>query len=323
MKVTVIVPVYNTEKYVAKCIQSILSQTFGDFELIIVDDGSTDQSGSVCEKFAQEDNRIVLIHKENAGQGVARNLALERAQGQYFAFLDSDDYWDENYLESMLEVIEQENADISICDFRRVNSQYQMCPQAKERKKSRVYSGVEAARTALYWKDFGVAPWAKLYKRSVWEGVRFKEDRIYEDLATTYLVYLNAKRVAFTSKQLMSYYLRENSDIRISFNERKMMTITTAEEIVAYANSNCRLLRKPAYSRAVASGFFIYLQIPDDPIYAGDKKRCIDIIRRYRWPVITDCHARRKTWCAAVLSLFGVNCVQKVFRSMKKRNPLF
>ena len=324
MKVSVIIPIYNTEQYLNKCIDSVLNQTMRDFELLLIDDGSKDSSGMICDTYAQQDSRVRVVHKENAGQGVARNLAMDMAAGEYYAFLDSDDYWDADYLEKMLWLTETQNAEIAVCEYRNVDHNYRPVGNKKEDGSVEVMSGVEAAKQALYWKKFGVAPWAKLWKAELWKGVRFKEDRIYEDLATTYQVYVKAARVAFVHKAYMTYYLRLNSDARMAFNNRKMMTLVTAEEILKFAREECPALLPAAHSRAVASAFFLYLQMPQDPaLYREEKKQCVDMIRKHRKYVVFDRHTRKKTWGGAVLSYLGMGTVRRIFMRLKKGNPVF
>lgn len=324
MKVSVIIPVYNTEQYLNKCIDSVLNQTMGNFELILIDDGSKDTSGMICDSYAAQDPRVRVVHKENAGQGVARNLAMDMASGEYYAFLDSDDYWDVDYLEKMLELIQTQDVQIAVCEYRNVDHNYNPVGSREENGSIDTMTGIEAAQEALYWKRFGVAPWAKLWKAELWKDVRFKEDRIYEDLATTYQVYAKASRVAFVHKSYMTYYLRQNSDARMAFNSRKMMTLVTAEEILKYAETQCPALLPAAHSRAVASGFFLYLQMPQDPtLYPDEKKQCIDMIRKHRKYVVFDRNTRKKTWGAAVLSYLGIHAVEFVFRMMKKKNSYF
>ena len=115
--ISVIVPVYNVEKYLVQCINSILNQTIKNLEIILVDDGSLDNSGKICDEFSKKDDRIVAIHKENNGLSSARNAGLEIANGNYIGFVDSDDWLDEHMYEILLKLIKENNSDISCCDF--------------------------------------------------------------------------------------------------------------------------------------------------------------------------------------------------------------
>ncbi|NST07596.1 glycosyltransferase, partial [Enterococcus faecalis] len=114
-KISIIVPVYNVEKYLEKCVRSILAQTFTDFELILVDDGSPDSSGAMCDQFAEQDQRVKVIHKENGGLSDARNAGIEIATGEYLGFVDSDDYIADDMYELLYTNIVKEDADLSIC----------------------------------------------------------------------------------------------------------------------------------------------------------------------------------------------------------------
>ncbi|MDY6045843.1 MAG: glycosyltransferase family 2 protein, partial [Anaerobutyricum sp.] len=116
-EISMIVPVYQVEKYIAQCIESVINQTFHDFELILIDDGSKDNSGKICDSYAEKDNRIRVIHTENKGAAAARNMGLEQASGRYITFLDGDDYLAENMLERLYEVIDGSEYDVVVCDF--------------------------------------------------------------------------------------------------------------------------------------------------------------------------------------------------------------
>ena len=119
--ISVIVPVYNVEKYIDKCIKSIISQDYTNLEIWLVDDGSTDSSGEVCDKYAESDQRIIVIHKDNGGLSDARNVALDRMQGKYVLFIDSDDYIEKNYISYLYMLLKDYQSDISICNFKYVN----------------------------------------------------------------------------------------------------------------------------------------------------------------------------------------------------------
>ena len=122
-RISVIVPIYNTEKYLARCIESILCQTYTNLEIILVDDGSTDKSGDICDFYARKDNRVKVVHKENGGAAAARNFALNMVTGQYIGFVDSDDYTDIEMYQKLYEKAKQENADIVVCGYYGVQEQ--------------------------------------------------------------------------------------------------------------------------------------------------------------------------------------------------------
>ena len=254
---------------------------------------------------------------------IARNLALDRAAGDCILFLDSDDFLDPDCVEKLCALIQAHDADIAACGFRFVDAECRAVrPRGRQKGGVRIDSGVDAARMVLYQKELDAMPWAKLYRASVWRNVRFAEDRLYEDLATTYLAFLNAKKAVYDAMPRMTCCLRENSDLRMAFCARKMMMLTTATEIVAYAEKICPALLRAARCRAVAAGFFLYLQMEreHDP---AEKERCLKVIRKYRKDVMFDRSARRKTRIAALLSFIGMGAVRMIYHYKKKQDPLF
>lgn len=170
-EVSMIVPVYQVEKYIAQCIESVLNQTFQDFELILVDDGSKDQSGMICDLYAAKDDRITVIHTENRGAAAARNTGMERAKGRYITFLDGDDYLAENMIERLYEVIEHSAYDVVVCDF------LNLLPDEKDNfivhLQERTVSGRDVLEHLKNEKSYGVwtVVWNKIYKRETLENL--------------------------------------------------------------------------------------------------------------------------------------------------------
>lgn len=322
--ISVIVPIYNTESFLNCCIESVLKQTYYNLELILVNDGSTDNSAEICNYYKMLDKRVKIIHKENGGQGSARNLGIEECKGKIIAFLDSDDYWDKDYLRSLYNIMREENSDIVVCAYQYVDEQNM---KMKGNKKCtgvvENYLAIEAVQIMLYFTRFGVAPWSKLYKKELWNDIRFVEDRIYEDLATTYRIFEKAKHVTYIDTAYMNYRIRKGSDIHRPFEVRKMKTMDTAEEILRYTQINIPEAYKAAKSRMVATSFFILLQIdPYNKLLENERIRCEKQIKKYRFEVMLDCHSRTKTRVGALLSYLGFPVVRYIFRIVKRKNSL-
>ncbi len=185
-KVSVIVPVYNVEKYLGECIDSVLAQTYNDWELLLVDDGSTDDSGKICDRYAADDERINVIHKKNAGVAAARNTALDRVKSEYVMFLDPDDYWlDNRTLEYMLAKAEETGADIVRGDYRAVDERGETLFERPVNDKKQVCIGkklspAEFVTQVVQWEFF---LWLLLFKHSVIEAERFNEGQVFlEDM---------------------------------------------------------------------------------------------------------------------------------------------
>lgn len=259
--VSVIVPVYNTEKYLKKCVDFIRNQTYQNLEIWLVDDGSTDSSGAICDEYAQLDNRIHVIHKENAGQGVARNTALDRCTGEYIAFVDSDDWVAENFAEKLVQEIEKSNADICMCGYcghtgiRTVNVTHTHCVL------NSTYEIVEHLVTTT---DISGMACDKLFRRHLFECNRFPAVRANEDAYLIYDVLPTCKKVVILEDCLYHQLIRPGSTERSNFSEKNYALIGAAEKLMGIikdsypdlypyiqfkaADDICHLLYKVVYS---------------------------------------------------------------------------
>lgn len=194
-EISMIVPVYQVEKYIAQCIESVLNQTFQDFELILIDDGSKDNSGIICDSYAAKDDRILVIHTENRGAATARNAGLELAAGRYIAFLDGDDYLAENMLARLYEAIEHSEYDIVVCDF--LNLLLDEKDNFIVHLQEKTVSGRDVLEHLKNEKNYGVwtIVWNKIYKREVMEKLRFPDGKYFEDEFFSNQLYLNSNQI--------------------------------------------------------------------------------------------------------------------------------
>lgn len=223
VKVSIIVPVYNVEKYLEKCIDSILNQTFHEFELILVDDGSNDLSGEICEKYKKNDFRIRVIHKKNGGLSSARNSGLSIAKGEYISFIDSDDYIDKDMISILYNNIIKNEADISICDYYEVYSNEKKIERVNCDNVEVVMNNTEALNKIYEEKGWlYVVAWNKLYKKELFENIKFMEGKIHEDEIIAHELLYNAKRIVYTNKKLYYYLQRKDSIMGESFNIKKL-----------------------------------------------------------------------------------------------------
>lgn len=205
--ISVIVPVYKVEKYIHKCIDSILNQTFRDFELFLVDDGSPDNCGKICDEYSTKDDRIIVIHKENGGLSDARNVAIDRANGEYLTFIDSDDYVAPDYLESLYNALIQSDSDIAISNITTFaeNGQYDN-EFYKITDKIEVLEGKDIFST-IYRPN----ACAKLYKRFIFDDIRYPVERLYEDAFVYHDVLSKANRIVLTGVNSYYYLVRDDS----------------------------------------------------------------------------------------------------------------
>lgn len=298
--VSIVVPVYNVAEYVGVCINSLVSQTYKNIEIFLVDDGSTDNSTEICKDWAARDSRIIFIHKANGGAASARNAALDRCRGQYITFVDSDDYIDDNYIEVLHAAIEKTRADISICGWKNETDSVLRKPDTA--KGSVIYSKIEAMNKLLYQEEFDTAMWAKLYKAELFEEIRFPEGNIYEDIAIIYKVFEMAEQVVYVSYEGYHYLLREAGTTLKRFTTKKMDLIDVVEEMEAYILEQCPEVQSAMRSKFVRANFHIYLQIPQEREFATERMRIENNINKYRRSVLKDKRTRRGTKAALLLS---------------------
>ena len=264
--VSVIVPIYMVEPYLKRAVDSIRNQTYQNLEIILVDDGSKDQCGRICDDYAKADNRIVVIHKENGGLSDARNAGLDIARGEYIMFVDSDDYIAPDCVETLLGCLKEHDADVSMCSYAVTDStEFDESIFAagrnneKEKKQSKEwkiktdnhksdgheYDGsVEICdrrkllsnlydanhRDATYF----IVSWNKIYKASLWDGIRFPKGKIHEDEATTYKIYDRAKKGIYLHKPLYGYFTAPDSITRARFNIKRLQWMDALDDRIAY-----------------------------------------------------------------------------------------
>ena len=218
-KISIIVPVYNAEKYLRKCVDSILNQTFKDFELILVDDGSIDTSGKICDEYNLKDNRIKVIHKENGGLSSARNAGLDIAQGEYIGFVDSDDWIELDVYEELYKICKENDTDVGI-----VGINYGGASEKKKSKKIEIYSNKLILDDLVYnkGKEITWPAWNKLWLKKVIGESRFKEGRIYEDGLFLYSLSSKIKKVAKIDYEAYNYRMDNESITRSKISKKQV-----------------------------------------------------------------------------------------------------
>lgn len=236
--ISVIIPVYNVENYLERCLDSVLNQSYENLEVILVDDGSTDNSGSICDEFATKDTRIKVIHKENGGLSSARNKGLEDMTGSYLTFIDSDDVIHKDMIKNMYSVSLDNNAQIAVCEFQEFYSD--CAPEIAE--EPQVEYRIVDRKSALLMYDgcYGtlmLSACNKLYKRAVFEEIRFPLGRKCEDLATIYKVVFNYERVAVLKNKYYYYFIRTNS-IMHSSKRPTFDAVMAFDEFIQYCEIN-------------------------------------------------------------------------------------
>lgn len=208
--ISIVVPVYNVENYLDQCIVSILNQSFDNFELLLIDDGSTDRSSSICKEYLKRDNRVRYFYKQNGGLSDARNFGLKHIRGEFVSFIDSDDWVESNYLAYLFNAIQTNRADISTCVYT-VCSETGKKPWKNLPVEAKVLSSRDALISMLYSETINVCAHSKLFRSSLFLDVRFPYGKHFEDVGTTYKLIQRSELVAVGGAPLYNYVMRKGS----------------------------------------------------------------------------------------------------------------
>lgn len=207
--VSIIIPVYNVEPYIRRCVYSVINQTYNNLEIILVNDGSNDNSPQICDELAKIDKRIIVIHKKNGGLSDARNAGLDICRGEFISFIDSDDWVNENFIKTLLSQALKLNADIIIGENIRTDGIIPVFTQAPQTK---LYSAKEALLHLFSQNHVAfVISCGKLYKRNLFSSLRFPIGKYHEDEFTTYILFYKSKKIVYTTEILYYYYQRAGS----------------------------------------------------------------------------------------------------------------
>ena len=275
--ISIVVPIYNVEKYLPKCIESILNQTYKNFELILVDDGAKDNCGKICDEYAQKDNRIIVIHKENGGLSSARNAGIDIAKGEYIGFVDSDDWIQSEMYEKLVYLIENYNADIAQCEF--INAPYEDIKIQPEEEVIKTFTNIEGLNN-LYNDMYvsTVVAWNKLYKTSLFKEIRYPNGKIHEDEGTTYKLIFNAKKIVYTNQKYYYYRQTPNSITNAAFNKKRLNILDVFDEKIEYMS---KINNADLYAKTLKWYFFKVINLYFEcHKHLTDDKETIDIIER-------------------------------------------
>ena len=233
-KVSVIVPVYNMEKYLEECMDSLVNQTLDDIEIIVINDGSNDNSLEILKKYKEKyPEKIKIIDQENGGISVARNNGIEIATGKYIGFVDSDDYIKYDMFEKLYKKIDKTKSDIVVCDYEEYymsNNSYKYVSVVENIIKNNLYDDTSIINNIDY------APWNKLYKRELFDNIRFPENVKYEDLSTILKTFLIAKKISTVKESLYIYRINDNGQTK-TINKKVKDILIILDDIILYSKS--------------------------------------------------------------------------------------
>ena len=287
--ITIIIPIYNVEKYLEKCINSVLEQTYRNIEVILVDDGSPDNCGKICDEYKKKDSRIIVIHKKNGGLSDARNKGIDIANGKYVYFLDSDDYIERDTIQYLYNNVCKYNAQIAIAGIRDIFENQSKNKKYSDRSKEeivKILNSKEALETMLYNTEFSNMACNKLYEKKLFSKIRYPKGKLYEDLGTTYKVLNLADKIVLSSKMTYNYLAdRKSSIMNQKYSKNRMQSLIFMEEIVDFVRKKYPDIELAAISRMYMECIFILLKLPFKN-YKEDNKKVKNFIKKYRWVVI-------------------------------------
>lgn len=276
--ISVIVPVYNVDNYLSRCIESILNQSEPDFVLILVDDGSTDTSGAICDNYAEKDKRIHVIHKENGGLSDARNKGVDwsliNSKSEWITFIDSDDWIHPEYLNFLLSAAISSNVDISVCRYEEKNefSEYDHV--------NNLFDVYDTEDLYVNQRVNMVVAWGKLYKKVIFQNLRFPYGKLNEDEFTTYKALFQYKRIAFLDNALYFYFQNPKSIMQSKWTKGRLDSIEAISNQIPYFKN---MGLKKAYSSSAKSLMFSCAKAAAKlrEFYPEDKRTRLQYINKY------------------------------------------
>lgn len=286
--ISVIVPAYGVEKYIEKCLDSIINQTYRNIEIILIDDGSKDSSGEICDNYAKLDSRIKVYHKENGGLSDARNYGIERATGEYLTFIDSDDYVDLDYIEFMYNLVKK-GYKLALCSLHVVYTSNGKIWN-KGNGKEIVITVKKCIEMMCYHDEVETAAYAKLIHISLFENVRFPKGRLFEDIGTAYLLFDLCDSIICSFVPKYYYIIRDNSIVTSAFNSKKLDFIYMTDQMADYVEEKYPDLKRATLRRRGYARFSTLNQMLDvvDTQYDDTRKEIIRYLRKNSLKVCCD-----------------------------------
>lgn len=306
--ISVIVPVYKVENYIDKCVRSLLMQTYKDYEVILVDDGSPDKCPLICDRYADENDCVRTLHKTNGGLSDARNYGVAHAKGEFVTFVDSDDFVDIEYLETLYRLLKKNDCDIAVTG---IETFLDNTPNIKnDNIKEFVYSKQEALEKMLYQNTLDTSACAMLIPTEIVRSFPFPVGKYHEDEFTTYKYYSSAERVAVTTKK-QYFYLQRDGSIMHVFGKSSMDELDAADNLVEYCKQNYSNLVAAAESKKFSDYCQVLLSNPNiKKEYPDVYNRIYLYLKKKSMQILFDKKCRKKNRLAAMLLLISDNLLQ-------------
>lgn len=314
--VSIVVPIYNVEKYIKKCVSSIIKQTYKNIEIILVNDGSTDSCYEICNEYLKVDKRIKVIHKKNGGLSDARNVGIINSKGKYITFIDSDDYVDNNYIDLLYTSIIKNDADISIVSHRVFYDTKQIDKSTGEEFCA---NSKEILEKILYDDGIDLSSWGKLYKIELFKNIKFPVGRLYEDSATTYKLVDLSKKISVCSKPVYNYVIRNNSISNSPFDEKKLDLIISTKEMTDFIKEKYPELEKAANRKMMHAYLSTLSQLSmSNKKFPNEKNKIINYIKKNRASILKDKKVPKRDKIALITTVFGFKTYKFMWNMYRK-----
>lgn len=309
---SIIIPVYNVEKYLDYCMVSVINQEYENIEILLVDDGSTDSSGKMCDEWEKKDQRIRVIHKENGGLSDARNCGLLEARGEYVTFLDSDDYISKHFVSDVISEMKKADAQIGIGGMKTVHDYSNQIDSEERTFMTQDYSSSDAIKEMLYERGINTSACGKIFERQLLDEIAFPKGKYYEDLATVFLIMEKANCIISVKYDYYYYYQRVGSIVNSE------LCYCHLDIFEAWNKLYCQLvLRDKTYLKAFCSkkfdGLVGLLQKPEGRDLVNRKEIWREV-KHIRKRVVFDRNAKPRIRLEALLSYFGQGVLLSVLR---------
>lgn len=291
-----------------------MEQNYKNLEILLIDDGSTDRSGDICDEFAQKDSRFKVFHISNAGVANARNVGLTNSTGDYITFVDSDDYIASDYIQYLYHLITKYHGQISACGQKNIDLTGMRLAPCTATEEVFEYTREEALYNLLFNQKLNNSCWGKLFVKELFQDISYPAGHLYEDLATTYLLIAKANRIIYGDSEKYFYIQRPQSILTSKFSRLHMDSVYFSEELVTFMKKNYPSLVLPAQYRLFAAAFEIILKIRKEQT---DLKDCVTdawaIIKKHRFKFIFYKASAFDYRCLALASIFGVTFTRNLW----------
>ncbi len=317
--VSVVVPVYNVAKYLERCTMSLTKQTYENIEILLIDDGSTDESSELCDILAKKEKRILVFHKANGGLSDARNYGLRKASGDYVIFVDSDDTMEEDGIQYLVSLIEKNHTLMAIAPH------YVVTDTKREKYGGEfadtVLTQEDALRRMLQEKGFTVSAWSKIYARGLFSDIEFPKGKIYEDNGTIYKVIMKCDYIAYGNKAVYDYYVRNGSLTKSGFSLSKMDYVDLSDEMCDDILIKYPDMIIPTDNKRLDVRFSVLAQMLDSRLSPAEKKKkkeMVDYLKEKK-RIIFNREYNRRTRIAMLALCVGTIFYKKAWHIYQRR----